>query len=190
METKDVEGYEEPITCMTWDDVFERLVLVDRPGNVIYGLPPGGMIAAGFLQGERQGIMSHGARPTTDPIAATHILIDVLYSPEQQAALEKQFPDSKIVNLFDKTGCDRNKGILVMPWEEEPRELKPRPTTSPGMTSDEWAAFEATTGLVERLNELEGEPDVDVDRCLDHVGAIQHCLLAAPTRRIMAGRGV
>lgn len=181
MESKEIEGYDEPIVCMSWDDVQTRSNLFDREGVTVLAMNMGAMLAASRMK-NAEWVVDREA-------TTTHVLVDVLESNVQRFELAEQFPHAKIVNLFDKTGCDANKGILVMPWEDEPRELKPRLTTSSGMTADEKATFELSQQLAESLADLE-PADVDVEVIADHVGLIQTCLAAAPTRRIMQGRGV
>lgn len=94
---------------VTWDEIFERLKIIDLPGDIIYGIPNGGMIAAGFLK---------RAEITHDPRKATVILDDILDSGKTQEKY-KHFNKS-FFPLFNKlvnpTLHDR---WLVMPWEND-----------------------------------------------------------------------
>ena len=56
---------------ITWEEVFRALAPYDYKENIVYGVPKGGMIAAGFLK---------TARVTHDPSKANIILDDVVDS--------------------------------------------------------------------------------------------------------------
>ena len=94
----------------------EILILLGRDGrdidwasNVVYGVPKGGMIIAGFLK---------QARNTFDIQEANIILDDIIDSGNTKRQYESKWPDKKFVALFDKRKLKTNDW-LVMPWESE-----------------------------------------------------------------------
>jgi hypothetical protein len=66
-----------------WDGFFALLKEYDKPENIVYGVPKGGMIAAGFLK---------QAKITHDPFQATMILDDVIDSGVTRAHYLRLFP--------------------------------------------------------------------------------------------------
>jgi GTP cyclohydrolase I len=94
---------------LTWDEIFEALETVDYPENVVYGIPKGGMIAAGFLK---------HAEITGDPSRANVFLDDVKDSGWTESFYKKQFPGVPFVVLIDKTIQNKNDWI-VFPWEAD-----------------------------------------------------------------------
>jgi GTP cyclohydrolase I len=96
---------------ITWEDVFKRLQSIDYSENVVYGIPKGGMIAAGFL---RQAKITH------DPAVADIILDDILDSGHTYFLYQKKYPLIKFHTLFDKTTEEKLKDKwVVFPWEKE-----------------------------------------------------------------------
>lgn len=95
---------------ITWEEVFEKLQPIDAPENIVYGVPKGGMIAAGFLQ---------NALITHNPELATIILDDLIDSGKTQEFYLKKYPNAKFVPLFNKKLTSTLQKWLVMPWEAD-----------------------------------------------------------------------
>ena len=154
-------------TVYDWEDIFPRLVLMDRPGRIVYGANTGGMIAAGFLQ---------QASNVPHPEAATHILVDVIESAEHYFRLCHQFPEAKVFGMFDRTKQECDKGPMVMPWDNRDDQA---PVRVEGLTQDEKAAFELLIQLAESAG------DLDVNRSIWdlRVEALQDQILAMPAKR-------
>lgn len=91
---------------ISWDDIFEALELVDSPENIVYGVPKGGMIAAGFLK---------HAKRAWRPEDANIILDDLIDSGATKAKYEQKFPSAEFVALVEK----RNNDWIVFPWEAD-----------------------------------------------------------------------
>lgn len=97
---------------ITWDEVFERLNHIENSigsGNLVYGIPKGGMIAAGFLR--------HNS-PTYDASYASVFLDDLIDSGATREKYAKMYPGKPFVGLFDKL----EEGItdwLIFPWEKD-----------------------------------------------------------------------
>lgn len=94
---------------ITWQQVFDRLKTIDHPNAVVYGVPKGGMIAAGFLK---------KATITHDPSEATIIIDDIYDSGKTVEEYIKKYPETQIFCLFHKEqefGTD----WVVFPWEAE-----------------------------------------------------------------------
>lgn len=94
---------------LSWWDVFAKLESVDHPGNIIYGVPKGGMIAAGYLE---------HAKNTPYIGQANIILDDLIDSGRTAKAYQETFPHKVFVALFDKRNLGTNDW-LVFPWEAE-----------------------------------------------------------------------
>lgn len=90
---------------LTWGDVGEALEPIDKPGNTVYGVPKGGMIAAGFLE---------QATITPYPDEANIILDDIVDSGRTRQKYLDKYPDAKFVALFEK-----RDEWLVFPWEKD-----------------------------------------------------------------------
>ena len=90
---------------LTWGDVGEALEPIDKPGNTVYGVPKGGMIAAGFLE---------QAAITPYPDEANIILDDIVDSGRTRQKYLDKYPDAKFVALFEK-----RDEWLVFPWEKD-----------------------------------------------------------------------
>ena len=95
---------------MTWRQVFDKLAEIVPSGAVVYGVPRGGMIAAGFV--------SHAAI-THDPNKATVILDDIVDSGRTRDEYATKYPGLPFVALVEKTGEDSGFGWVVFPWERE-----------------------------------------------------------------------
>jgi len=94
---------------ITWEEVFQRLAQFDNFGNIIYGVPKGGMIASGFLK---------YAKVTHDVTKASLILDDLIDSGATFKKYRQMYPDIPFVGLFDKA----KEGItdwLIFPWESD-----------------------------------------------------------------------
>jgi GTP cyclohydrolase I len=95
---------------LSWDETFQLLDRFDQPDHVVYGVPKGGMIAAGFLR---------KAQSTHDPNYASMILDDIVDSGRTKQIYESHFPGTQFVTLIDKVNpCYRNKWV-VFPWEHD-----------------------------------------------------------------------
>ena len=94
---------------VTWGEVLEGLELVDVKENVIYGVPKGGMIVAGFLK---------YAENTFDINRANIILDDVIDSGTTRQKYQEKYPDKDFVALIDKIGEELTDWV-VFPWEME-----------------------------------------------------------------------
>jgi GTP cyclohydrolase I len=98
---------------ISWDDVFEALKVIDIPENVVYGIPKGGMIAAGFLK---------HARVTHDPIFANVIFDDIIDSGRTIQKYQKEFPNASIHALIDQRYARQQNMETywwVFPWEKD-----------------------------------------------------------------------
>lgn len=91
---------------ISWDEFFERLSLIDKKEEIIYGIPNGGMIITSFLK---------NATITHQPELATLILDDYVYSGDTLRYYHKQFPNIKRLALFDVSF----KGEIVFPWMQQ-----------------------------------------------------------------------
>ena len=97
------------IKNVTWTEIFERLRPIDREGSIVYGVPKGGMIAAGFLR---------HASITHDPSEADIILDDLVDSGHTRQIYKEKFPDTKFACLYDKQKAGDSSWI-VFPWERD-----------------------------------------------------------------------
>ena len=93
---------------LSWDDVFKRLEQFDKPGEKIYGIPRGGMIAAGFLKNAEIVHMPHDA---------TSFLDDIVDSGRTRAKYVEKFPGIPFNTLVDKFS-EKEKKWYVFPWED------------------------------------------------------------------------
>lgn len=93
---------------ISWQEVFDRLDSIDLEGNVVYGVPKGGMIASAFL---RNAVVTHF------PEAANIILDDVLDSGKTAQKYKDQFPTTRFYPLIDKKTEKGMQKWLVFPWE-------------------------------------------------------------------------
>lgn len=92
-----------------WEDIMLRLDEIDIPDNVVYGVPKGGMIAAGFL---KYATNTHSIK------RANIILDDLIDSGKTMERYAEQYPDKKFVALYDKR-TENLPEWIVFPWENE-----------------------------------------------------------------------
>jgi len=96
---------------ITWQEVFTKLQRIDIPGSKIYGVPKGGMIAAGFLR---------NARNVFVPEDADIFLDDLVDSGNTERIYAERFPGIPFKALFTKgkEGIEKDTWI-IFPWEKE-----------------------------------------------------------------------
>lgn len=98
----------EPIL---WSEVMRLLEPIDCPENIVYGVPRGGMIAAGFLK---------YARRTWNPSEANIILDDIVDSGRTRDRHIVEYPHALFYPLIDKLNDKTYEGKWVQfPWESE-----------------------------------------------------------------------
>ena len=94
---------------VTWDEIMDGLEHIDSEENIVYGVPKGGMVAAGFLRYAKNVFNIHEANV---------ILDDIIDTGNTRDYYQKLYPDKDFVALFDKPG----EGItdwVVFPWETD-----------------------------------------------------------------------
>lgn len=97
---------------ITWDEVFQRIKSFESrigTNQLVYGIPKGGMIAAGFLKNNS---------PTTEASYASVFLDDLIDSGATKEKYAKMHPGKPFIGLFDK----EEEGItdwLIFPWEKD-----------------------------------------------------------------------
>jgi len=91
---------------ITWNEVLEKLLQVDQPGRIVYGVPKGGMILTAFLK-----------RAATTPFidSADVILDDLVDSGQTKDYYDQHYPDKTFIALFPK----KDNEWIVFPWEAE-----------------------------------------------------------------------
>lgn len=94
---------------ITWAEILDGLEHIDDPENIVYGVPKGGMIAAGFLK---------QAKNTHNISEANIILDDLIDSGTTAKKYQEKYPQKDFVALFDKRNPPTNDWI-VFPWELE-----------------------------------------------------------------------
>ncbi len=94
------------ITELSWAEILEALKLIDQPGNIVYGVPKGGMIAAGFLE---------RAKRTPFPEKANIILDDLVDSGKTKAWYMQKYPQAEFVPLVKHEPGE----WIIFPWEKE-----------------------------------------------------------------------
>ena len=94
---------------ITWKEVFDFLTPIDKAYNTIYGVPSGGMIAAGFLK---------QAKSTHDIKEANIILDDLIDSGATREYYQHKCPSKKFYVLLDKQK-ENIKDWIVFPWEAD-----------------------------------------------------------------------
>ena len=94
---------------ISWPDIFAMLKPIDKPGNIVYGIPKGGMIAAGFLQ---------TAKRTWNPAEANIILDDLVDSGRTRDKYMEKYTHARFYALFDKQEM-QIKEWVVLPWEAD-----------------------------------------------------------------------
>ncbi len=85
---------------------------IDKPGNIVYGIPRGGMCACALLQ---------EATVTVDPASATHFLDDVIETGATRAKYQEMYPGIPFHALYDKTHKRRDgepHPWVEFPWEQ------------------------------------------------------------------------
>jgi len=92
-----------------WNEIIKKLEDIDIPQNVVYGVPKGGMIAAGFLR---------RAERVWDPKRANIILDDLVDSGKTRDIYLAKYPQARFVALVDKQTENINEWI-VFPWEAD-----------------------------------------------------------------------
>lgn len=99
-------------TDLSWDWVMDRLEEIDYAGNKVYGIPKGGMIAAGFLK---------NATCVPTPEMADIILDDVLESGRTMDIYKKKYPDKQWYVLLNKNVeyGPGPKPWFTFPWERQ-----------------------------------------------------------------------
>lgn len=97
------------INKFSWPEILKMLAVIDKSGEIIYGVPKGGMILAGFLQ---------NAKTTYNPAEATIILDDLVDSGATRVKYMREYPNVKFHALLDK----KRDGIdswVQFPWETD-----------------------------------------------------------------------
>lgn len=94
------------IKNISWKDIFEALKKIDDSKNTVYGVPKGGMIAAGFL---------HNAKITNKPEEANIILDDLVDSGATREKYKTKYPSAEFISLITK----QDKEWIVFPWEAD-----------------------------------------------------------------------
>lgn len=94
---------------LSWEEVLARLSLFDKPDKMIYGIPTGGMIAAGFLK---------QAKVTHNPLEADLLLDDLIDSGATRDIYQKRYPGIPFIGLYDKQK-ERINNWLIFPWEQD-----------------------------------------------------------------------
>lgn len=92
---------------VSWQHVFDALQPIDKPENVVYGIPNGGMIASSFLKYAK----------TTHLIEDANIILDDLIDSgaTMKIYLDK-YPEKQRCVLLNKYKLGINKWV-VFPWE-------------------------------------------------------------------------
>lgn len=102
---------------LSWEDIETLLEPIDEPGNIIYGVPRGGMIVASTLR---------HAEYTVDVNDATVIIDDIVDSGLTKEKYTTKYPGKKFFALIDKTKAEdkaKYDGWIVFPWEADKEEL-------------------------------------------------------------------
>jgi GTP cyclohydrolase IA len=94
---------------MEWAGLLSRLSTIDKKGVKVYGIPKGGMIAAGFLK---------NATNVTRPEDADVILDDIWDSGATMTKYMEKYPEKKFHVLVDKRFELQGRWV-VFPWEEQ-----------------------------------------------------------------------
>jgi GTP cyclohydrolase I len=95
---------------VSWGEVRERIkeLGVDHSRALVYGVPTGGMIAAGLLQ---------AALPVWDPSEANVILDDISDSGVTESYYREKFPNAQFIALFSKSELRFHGKWVEFPWE-------------------------------------------------------------------------
>lgn len=92
---------------ISWEQIMEALVPIDKPENAVYGVPKGGMIAAGFLK---------NARKTYRPEEANIILDDIVDSGTTRQKYIQKYPEAEFIAIVEK---NEDRDWIVFPWEAD-----------------------------------------------------------------------
>jgi len=97
---------------MSWDELYTRLDSVDKPDNIIYGIPRGGMIVSAFLK---------YAKVAHEPMWATMIIDDIVDSGRTRDKWMEKFPEKEFYAIVDKKNnpSDESLGWVVFPFEDD-----------------------------------------------------------------------
>lgn len=95
---------------------LERILTQLEANDIIYGIPKGGMIAAGFLLNTATARLSEISL-TGDPKEATVIFDDIVDSGATKKKFRKEFPNARFISLYTKK--DFPDSWLVFPWEAD-----------------------------------------------------------------------
>lgn len=100
------------IKDITWTDIIDRLRLFEETlssHSIVYGVPTGGMILAGFL--------SPGIKITYNPLLATVILDDIFDSGKTQKQYLEKY-STEFICLYHKTEFGQETWVRF-PWEKD-----------------------------------------------------------------------
>lgn len=101
---------------VTWEQFLQDLhdlsqEIPSQEGHIIYGVPKGGMIVAGFLAQ-----LAAGYQLSSDPGNATIIIDDIEDSGATRQMYEKNYPHAKFVSVYRASDFE---GWIVFPWEAD-----------------------------------------------------------------------
>lgn len=97
---------------LTWGFVLSRLKEIDKPENIVYGIPSGGMIACAFL---KQATVTH------DPRFANLIIDDIVDSGATKEKYTTLYPEIEFWAIFNKQELPNNvkSDWVSFPWEQD-----------------------------------------------------------------------
>lgn len=94
---------------ISWNTIHGKLEEIDYGNRRVYGIPKGGMIAAGFLR---------HATIVDSPTEADIILDDIMESGTTMKKYQDKYPDKEFCSLFQKSDYGHDSW-LVFPWEAD-----------------------------------------------------------------------
>ena len=94
---------------ISWKEIHGKLLSIDFPGKKVYGIPKGGMIAAGFCK---------YATVVDNPEDAIVIIDDIMESGTTMRKYQDKYPEKEFYSLFQKSIYGHN-AWLVFPWEAD-----------------------------------------------------------------------
>lgn len=97
------------VTRLSWADCKQLIREADKPGNIVYAVPRGGLCAAALMT---------EANLVTDPAEANIILDDIIDSGATRDRFITAYPSAEFVALVDKQKYTE-LGWVVFPWENE-----------------------------------------------------------------------
>lgn len=103
---------------LSWDDIGDLLEPIDVFGNLVYGVPRGGMIATMCLK---------NAKFTCNPTHANVILDDIVDSGRTMDKYTEKYPDKvfyALINKKIKSHKEMYDGWVVFPWEKDKEDLE------------------------------------------------------------------